>query len=165
MGNAATQLTTADREIVVTHVFNAPRHLVFRAWTSPEDLPHWMLGPPGWSMPVCEMDLRPGGGWRMVWRQPDGTEMQMRGAFREIVPNERIVSNESWGGDWPQTLNTVTFSEVHGKTALRLSILYPSNEARDAALKTGMKEGMELNFNHLEEYLAMQQAGGTKKGG
>ena len=104
---ATTFTTPSDREIVMTRVFDAPRRLVLEAWTSPEHLPHWMTGPPGWTMPVCEIDLRPGGAWRFVWRKADGTEMEMRGVYREVVPPERLVSTESWGGDWPETLNTL----------------------------------------------------------
>lgn len=158
------QVTTpTDRELVVTRVFEAPRPLVFKTWTSPADLPHWMLGPPGWTMPVCEIDFRPGGAWRIVWRQSDGTEMEMRGGYREIVAPERIVSTESWGGDWPETVNTVTFSEEKGKTTLTLKILYPSKQARDKALQTGMKDGMAQSFNRLEKYLASQVALKMKK--
>jgi uncharacterized protein YndB with AHSA1/START domain len=145
--------TPTDREIVMTRVFEAPRRLVFEAWTSPQHLAHWMLGPEGWTMPVCEIDLRPGGEWHSVWRRSDGTEMGMRGAYQEIVPPERLVSTESWGGDWPETLNTLVLSEKDGKTTAALTILYPSKEARDAALKTGMKEGVSLSFNRLAEYL------------
>ena len=92
--------------------------LVFEAWTNPEHLPHWMLGPAGWTMPVCEIDLRPGGAWHFVWRRSDGTEMEMRGVYQEIVPPERLVSTESWGGDWPETLNTLILSEEDGKTTI-----------------------------------------------
>jgi uncharacterized protein YndB with AHSA1/START domain len=88
----------SDREIAMTRVFDAPRRLVFEAWTNPEHVPHWLLGPEGWTMPVCEIDLRPGGSWHFVWRRSDGTEMEMRGEYREITPPERLVSTESWGG-------------------------------------------------------------------
>jgi len=102
---SATAFTTpSDREIVMKRVFDAPRRLVFEAWTNPKHLPHWMLGPEGWTMPVCEIDLRPGGAWHFVWRRSDGTEMQMRGLYREITTPERLVCTESWGGDWPETL-------------------------------------------------------------
>jgi uncharacterized protein YndB with AHSA1/START domain len=152
--SAALAVTTpTDREIVMTRVFDAPRRLVFEAWTSPEHLPHWMLGPEGWTMPVCEIDLRPGGAWHFVWRRADGTEMGMHGAYREIKPPERLVSTESWGGDWPETLNTLVLSEENGKTTVTLTVLYPSKEARDAALKTGMKEGVAASFDRLAEYL------------
>ncbi len=145
--------TPTDREAVVTRVFDAPRKLVFDAWTNPKHLPRWMLGPEGWTMPVCEIDLRPGGAWHFVWRRSDGTEMSMRGVYKEIKPPERLVSSESWGGNWPETLNTLILTEDHGKTTITLAILYPSKEARDAALQTGMKEGMSQSFNRLEEYL------------
>jgi len=153
--SAATTVTTpSDREIIITHIVAAPRRLVFEAYTNPEHLPHWMLGPEGWSMPVCEIDLRPGGAWHYVWRRADGTEMEMRGLYREIVPPERLVCTESWGGDWPETLNTLVLSEESGKTTITQQVLYPSKEARDAALKTGMKEGIVQSFERLANYLA-----------
>lgn len=142
-----------DHEAVITRVVDAPRRLVFKAWTRPEHLPRWMLGPEGWTMPVCEIDLRPGGAWRFVWRRSDGTEMEMRGVYREITPPERLVSTESWGGDWPETVNTLILTEKDGKTKITETILYPSKEARDAALQTGMKEGISVTFDRLEEYL------------
>ena len=151
--DATTFTTLSDREIVITRVFDAPHRLVFETWTNPEHLPHWMLGPSGWTMPVCEIDLRPGGAWHFGWRHSNGTEMEMRGVYQEIVPPERLVSTESWGGDWPETLNTLTLSEEDGKTTITNTVLYPSKEARDAALQTGMKEGMSLSFDRLAEYL------------
>ena len=80
-----------DREIVMTRVFDAPRNLVFDAFTKPELVKRWLLGPPGWTMPVCEIDLKVGGAYRYFWRQSDGTEMGMRGVYREIIPPERVV--------------------------------------------------------------------------
>jgi uncharacterized protein YndB with AHSA1/START domain len=150
---ATTFATPTDREFVITRVLDAPRRLVFAAWTHPEHLPHWLLGPSGWTMPVCEIDLRPGGAWHFVWRSPDGNEMEMRGVYREIVPPERLVCTESWGGDWPETLNTLVFSEEDGRTTLTCTVLYPSKEARDAALQTGMKEGVSASYDRLDEYL------------
>jgi uncharacterized protein YndB with AHSA1/START domain len=149
-----TVATPTDREIVVTRVFNAPRKLVFDAWTNPKYLPHWMLGPDGWTMPVCEIDLRPGGSWHFVWRHTNGNEMEMRGTYREVLPPERLVSSESWGPQWPETLNTLVLSETAGKTTATITILYPSKEARDAALATGMKKGMALSYDRLENYLS-----------
>jgi uncharacterized protein YndB with AHSA1/START domain len=154
MNTGTLQVTTpTEREIVMTRVFDAPRSLVFEAWTNPEHLPHWMLGPEGWTMPVCEIDLRPGGAWHFVWRRADGTEMAMSGMYKEVTPPERLVSTESWGGNWAETLNTLTLSEENGKTTITNTILYPSKEARDAALKTGMKEGASQGFDRLDEYL------------
>jgi len=153
--SAATTLTTpSDREIVVTRVVAAPRRLVFEAWTRPEHVARWMLGPKGWTMPVCEIDLRVGGVWHFVWRRSDGTELAMRGVYREIAPPERLVSTEAWGGEWPETLNTLVLSEEDGRTTITQRMLYVSKEVRDAALKTGMLEGMSESFDRLAEYLA-----------
>jgi uncharacterized protein YndB with AHSA1/START domain len=153
-GLGATMFATpSDRELVMTRIVDAPRRRVFDAWTSPEHLPHWMLGPGGWTMPVCEIDLRPGGAWRFVWRRSDGTEMEMRGVYREVTPPGRLVSTESWGGDWPETLNTLALSEADGKTTITQTVLYPSKEARDAALETGMTSGVLQSFDRLAAHL------------
>jgi uncharacterized protein YndB with AHSA1/START domain len=118
----------SDREIVMTRVFEAPRRLVWEAWTNPKHLPHWMLGPSGWTMPLCEIDLRPGGAWHFVWRKEDGEEMEMRGVYQEITPPERLVNTESWGGDWPETINTVVFTEAAGQTTITTTLTYPTKE-------------------------------------
>jgi uncharacterized protein YndB with AHSA1/START domain len=145
--------TPSDREIAMTRILDAPRELVYEAWTNPKDVPQWMLGPKGWTMPVCEIDLRPGGAWHFVWRLDDGTEMEMRGEYREVAPPERLVSTENWGGDWPETVNTLVLSEKDGKTTVTLTVLYPSKEARDRAAETGMKEGAAETFDRLAELL------------
>ena len=93
-------------------------------------------------MPVCEIDLRPGGAWRFVWRKDDGTEMEMTGVYDEITRPERVVNTESWGCEWPDTLNTLVLTEADGYTTAVMTTLYPSLEARDLALGSGMKEGM-----------------------
>ena len=145
--------TPSDLEVVVTRVVDAPRTLVFDCWTKPEHIAKWMLGPEGWSMPVCEIDLRPGGAWHFVWRLADGTELEMHGLYREVSPPVRLVSTESWGGDWPETLNTLALSEKDGKTTIRTTVLYPSKEAREKALGTGMKEGWGAAYDRLDDYL------------
>jgi uncharacterized protein YndB with AHSA1/START domain len=145
--------TPNDREVVVMREFDAPRRMVFAAWTKPEYLPHWLLGPDGWTMPICEIDLRPGGPYRFVWRHTDGNEMVISGKYKEIAPPEKLVTTESWGGDWPETLNTIVFSEKNGKTTMTITILYPSKEARDAAVQTGMTKGMSMSFDRLASYL------------
>jgi uncharacterized protein YndB with AHSA1/START domain len=150
---ATTFTTPSDREIAATRAFDAPRKLIFDAYTKPEHAPNWMLGPDGWTMPVCEIDLRPGGRWHFVWLQPDGTEMEMRGVYKEITPPERLVSTESWGGDWPETLNTLVLTEEGGQATLVATVLYPSKEAREKALGTGMKEGWSQSYDRLDEYL------------
>ena len=146
--------TPSAREITMTHVVDAPRALVFEAHTSTEHVPHWMLGPSGWTMPVCEIDLRPGGAWRFVWRREDGSEMEIRGEYREIEPPARLVSTESWGGDWPESVNTTTFEEEDGRTTITSTVLYPSQEVRDRALGTGMKDGWAAGYDSLDRYLA-----------
>jgi uncharacterized protein YndB with AHSA1/START domain len=151
--SATTFTTPSDREVAMTRVVDAPRSLVWEAWTNPEHVPNWLLGPPGWTMPVCEIDLRPGGAWRFVWRKGDGEEMAMSGEYREIAPPERLVSTESWGADWPETVNTLVLDEEDGRTTITQTVLYPSTEARDAALETGMKDGAAQSFDRLAEYL------------
>ncbi len=155
MSNAATlQVTTpTDREVVLTRVVDAPRQLVWEAWTSPKHVPRWMLGPEGWSMPVCEIDLRPGGTWHFVWRKANGTEMDMKGIYKEVAPPERLVSTEKWGPEWPETINSLTLVEKAGRTTVTQTTLYPSKAARDAALKTGMSEGASQSFDRLDQYL------------
>jgi uncharacterized protein YndB with AHSA1/START domain len=145
--------TPSDIEIVTTRQLDAPRSLVFEAWTNPKYVSRWMLGPPGWTMPVCEIDLRVGGQWHFVWRKTDGTEMDMRGTYREITPPSRLVSTENWGGDWAETLNTLVLTEKNGITTAQLTLLYPSQEARDKAMATGVKQGMAMSFDRLEEFL------------
>lgn len=145
--------TPSDREIVAMRVFDAPRRLVWEAHTNPAHVPHWMTGPDGWTMPVCEIDLRPGGAWHFVWRQSDGTEMEMRGMYKEVTPPERLVNTESWGGDYAETLNTLVLTEDGGRTTITTTVLYPSKEARDRALGTGMKEGWSQSYDRLDEYL------------
>lgn len=150
---ATTFTTPSDRELVTTRVVDAPRGLVWDAWTQPAHLPHWMLGPDGWIMPVCEIDLRASGAWHFVWRKSDGTEMAMRGVYREITPPEELIATESWGGDWPETVNTLILAEKDGKTMITQTVTYLSKEARDAALQTGMNEGVAQSLDRLAEYL------------
>lgn len=149
-----TYATPSDREVVVTRVVDAPRRLVFDAMSNPKHVPQWLTGPEGWTMPVCEIDLRPGGAWRYVYRRPDGAEMTLQGSYREVAPPERIVSTESWGPEWPETINTLVLTEAAGQTTITMTIRYPSQEARDAALRSGMKDGMNQGFARLDRLLA-----------
>ena len=154
MNPAGLVLTTpTDREIVMTRVFNAPRKQVFDAWTRPELVQRWLLGPPGWTMPVCEIDLRVGGKYRFEWLGQDGTVMGMGGVYREIVIPERIVSTQLFDQDWTggETLGTLLFVERDGKTTLTNKVLYASREARDGALKTDMAKGVEAGYARLDE--------------
>jgi uncharacterized protein YndB with AHSA1/START domain len=148
-----TYTTPSDREVVVTRVVNAPRRLVFAAWTEPRHLQRWLTGPEGWTMPVCEIDLRPGGRWRYVYRKASGKEMTLTGSVLEVVPPERFVTTESWGPEWPDTVNSLVLTEAEGRTTIALTITYVSKEARDAALDTGAMDGMNRAFELLDELL------------
>ncbi len=148
--------TPTDREIRMTRVFDAPRRLVFDALTKPELLRQWFFGPPGWSLAVCELELKVGGAYRYVWRGPDGTQMGMRGVLREIVPPERLVSTEKFDESWypGEAVGTIVLIEQDGKTTLTQTVRYESKEARDAVLKTPMEQGVEMGYNRLAEFLA-----------
>jgi uncharacterized protein YndB with AHSA1/START domain len=152
--------TPTDREIALTRVFDAPRDLVFEACTKPELLKRWLLGPPGWSLPVCEIDLKVGGALRFVWRGPDGTEMGMSGVYREIAPPERLVHTELFDADWTggETLVTTVLREQAGRTTLTSTVRYSSREARDAARRTGMEQGVAASYDRLAEMLASKPA-------
>jgi uncharacterized protein YndB with AHSA1/START domain len=144
--------TPTDREIVLTRVFDAPRGLVFDAFTKPELLKRW-FGPRGWSLVVCEVDLKVGGAWRFVLRGPDGTKMGMRGVYREIVPPERSVHTESFD-DYPgESLVTTVLIEQGGKTTLTATILYESKKIRDLVVKSGMEHGAAETYDKLAELL------------
>jgi len=142
-----------EREIVMTRVFDAPRKLVFDALTKPELLRRW-FGPRGWSLVVCEADLKVGGAWRWVLRGPDGRDMGMRGVYQEIAPPERLVSTESFD-DYPgESLNTLTLSEEDGKTTFTITVRYASQEVRDVVIKSGMEHGAAECYDKLAEMLA-----------
>ena len=149
-----------DRDVVVVRAFNAPRALVFDAWTTPKLLQRWMLGPPGWKMPVCEMDVRPGGKFTWRWRSDEtGAEFGFSGEFREVVRPSRIVHVERYepgdvGGQMGEALVTSELTEKNGVTTQTMTIHYESKAVRDAALKTGMTDGMEMSFQKLDELLA-----------
>ena len=167
MNNMKTlQLTTpSEREIAMTRIFDAPRHLVFEALTKPELLKRWFFGPPGWSLAVCEVDLRVGGAYRHVWHHTNGTVMGMGGVHREIVAPERIVATEKFDESWypGEALVTTTLVEQDGKTTMTLTILYESKEARDAVLQSPMEEGASAGYDKLAALLASLQAGELQK--
>jgi uncharacterized protein YndB with AHSA1/START domain len=146
-----------DREIVVIRAFDAPRSLVFDAYTKPELVRRWLLGPDGWSMPVCEIDLRAGGKYRHVWKNDEtGHEMGMGGVYREIVPQERIVATEKFDEAWypGEAVGTIVLTERAGKTTLTQTILYDSRETRDAVLKSPMQSGLAASYDRLENFLS-----------
>src|SRR5690349_8729137 len=149
--------TPSDREIVMTRVFDAPRRLVFDAFSKPELLKRW-FGPRGWSLVVCEVDLKVGGGFRFVLRGPDGKEMGMRGRYLEIVPPERSVHMESFD-DYPgESRVTAVFVEQGGKTTLTATVLYPSKEVRDIVIQSGMEHGAAESYDRLAELLPSIEA-------
>ena len=144
--------TPSDREVAWTRSFAAPRERVFRAFTEPEHVQRWLLGPDGWTMPICEMDLRVGGEWRYVWRNADGGEFAIQGVFREIERPARLVYTESMMGS--EALQTIVLTEEDGITTMVSSLLYGSRAERDAAIATGMEEGASQSYDRLAEVLA-----------
>jgi len=157
----ALKLTTrGDREIVMTRVFDAPRALVFKAFTTPELVKQWLLGPPGWFMPVCEIDLRVGGRYRYVWRHTNGNEMAMGGVYREIVAPEKVVATEKFDESWypGEAVGTILLIEQGGRTTLTQTVLYESREARDGVLKSPMESGVAAGYDRLATLLASMKA-------
>ena len=154
-----TVTTPSDREIRMTRLFDAPRHLVFEAMSKPEHIKRWWgcLGD-GYSVPVCEVDLRPGGAWRFVNRHPHG-EAGFHGVYREITPPDRVVFTEIYD-PFPDAESVVTavLTEEAGKTRLTVTCLYPSVDVRDTVLKTGMANGAALSYDRLEEVARELQA-------
>ena len=150
----------SDREIAMTRAFNAPRRLVWDAHTKPELVKRWLLGPPGWSMPVCRIDLRVGGRYRYEWRNDkDGTTMAMGGVYKEIVPLERIVSTEQFDDPWyeGEATDTLVFTEQGGKTIITMTVLYASQTIRDAVLKSDMTSGVTQSYDRMEAEILKTQ--------
>lgn len=146
--------TPTGTEIVLTRVFDAPRHLVFDALTRPELLKRW-FGARGWNLVVCEVDLRVGGTWRFVSRGPDGTDMGHGGVYREIVAPARLVYTESYDDQWypGESLVSTDLDEQHGTTTLTSTLRYPSQEVRDVALSFPMARGVGEGYDRLAEVL------------
>jgi uncharacterized protein YndB with AHSA1/START domain len=152
---ATVELPT-DEQILITREFDAPKELVFKAYTEPDLVRRWWHAKRG-EVTVVEIDLRPGGKWRQVMVTEDGVEVGFHGEYREIVPNERIVSTEIFEGIpdnvYPEnaTLNTATFTDVDGRTRLELLVEAPSKEVRDAIIESGMEAGLQDALDLLEE--------------
>ncbi|HEY4250888.1 MAG TPA: SRPBCC family protein [Roseomonas sp.] len=150
-----------DRELVLTRGFDAPRALIFLAMTTPDLIRQWLLGPPGWSMPVCRIDLRPGGAYRYVWRLDDGDmEMGVGGSFRDVVPPARLVHTERFDQAWypGEAVLTTRLEERDGRTGLTVTILYETAAARDAVLQSPMEQGIRASYDRLDAMLASQAA-------
>ena len=151
----------SDREIRVAREFDAPRALIFACHTEPDLVRRWLLGPPGWSMPVCEIDLREGGQYRYVWRSDEtGREFGFRGVYHEVVAPERVVHTE-WpdgvdGADGGEAVCTLTLTEQDGRTLLVHAMHFPSTATRDQALQSGMTDGMATSYDRLEQELVRQ---------
>jgi uncharacterized protein YndB with AHSA1/START domain len=149
-GTAIVTLPT-DEQILITREFDAPRHLVYRAWTTPELVKRWWSAKRG-EVTVAEIDLRVGGKWRYVMVTEDGFEVAFHGEFREIVPDERIVSTEVYEGmPDAEAVNTLTLTEVDGRTTLTVLVQHASKEHRDAHIESGMEAGMQDAMDLLEE--------------
>ncbi len=168
---------SSDREFVISRMFDAPRALVFKAWTDPNQMARWW-GPRTFMNPVCEMDVRPGGAYRIVMRSPEGVNYPIKGVYREIVVPERIVMTmdcsehpDAWHDlvnpnrrkeerdPAGEMLSMVTFEEIDGKTKLTVRTRFNSAAIRDAMLKMGMTEGWSQSLDRLAEELAVRTGG------
>ena len=159
----------SEQTFAISRLINAPRALVFKAWTDPKHLAQWW-GPDKFTVPVCEMDVRPGGSYRIVMRSPEGEEYPLKGVYRDIIQPERLMLTENWeehpakwqdlllkygaGKASNEALDLVTFEDRSGKTLLTIKTLFDSVTVRDAMVKMGMTEGWAQSLDRLEKYLA-----------
>lgn len=152
-----TVTTPTEREIMMTRIFDAPRTMIFEASTKPDLLRRWFGEFGDWSLVVCEIDLRVGGAYRYVWRSPDGSEMGLRGVYREVVVPERLVTTERFDEPWHpgEALATTVLVDEGGKTTLTCTVLYDTQEIRDAVLRTSMTRGVAAGFDKLAQVLAL----------
>jgi uncharacterized protein YndB with AHSA1/START domain len=152
--------TPSDREIAMTRTFDAPRRLVFDAWTKPELLSRWLGVFGGHTMTTCEVDLRVGGKYRWVWSTPNQPDMGMGGVFREVVVPERLVATEKFDDPWyeGEAIVTTTFTEKGGRTTVTSVMKYDSRKIRDAVLASPMETGVAASYDALERILAAQEA-------
>ena len=149
--------TPSDTEIHVTRVFDAPRSLVWDCHVEPDLVRRWLLGPDGWSMPVCEIDLRVGGRYRYVFHNDaDGSEFEIGGEYRDILAPERLVTLERFEGNEAHCVLTLT--EENGRTTLLQTMRFSSREHRDQALSTGMTDGMGISYDRLASTLLQPRA-------
>ena len=143
-----------DRQILITREFDAPKHLVYRAWTEPELVRRWWTANRG-EMTTCDIDLRVGGAWRYVLVTPDGTEVGFHGEYREIVPDERLVTTEVYEGipdaETHAALDTLTLTEADGRTTLTILVEHPTQEGRDAHVNSGMEDGLQDALDLAEQ--------------
>jgi uncharacterized protein YndB with AHSA1/START domain len=144
--------TPTELDIRITRAFDAPPELVFDAHTKPDLLKKWMLGPPGWSMGACEIDLRVGGRYRVLWRSDEnGDEFNVRGQYRDIERPARLINTETFDGVAGETLCAALFAPSGDGTFMTLTMSYESQELRDGALQSGMADGMAECFDRLDD--------------
>jgi uncharacterized protein YndB with AHSA1/START domain len=149
--NSAVVTLPSDTQILITREFDAPRQLVFRAYTTPELIRRWWAGDRG-EVISAEVDLRPGGSWRYVMTANAGFEVAFHGEYQEIIPGERIVATEVYeGAPDAAAVTTTTFAEHDGRTTLSILVQHISRENRDMHLNSGMEGGMQESLNHLEQ--------------
>ena len=151
--------TPTDTTIVLTRTFNAPRRLVWEAMTEPVKMRRWMLAPPGWTLAVCECEVRVGGALKLTWKTEDADPvMTLQGVFTEVVPHERMVHTETMvmgsGDPIGSLLETHEFAEKNGVTTMRITQAYDSKAARDGAIASGMEHGMEAGYQRLDAMFA-----------
>jgi len=146
--------TPSDRELVITRTFDAPRSLVRATFTDPKHLPNWQTGPKGFTMPVCEIDLRPGGSWHYVWRNTQGREFGASGTYSEVTPPHRIVTVTSRDGE--ENTSTTVFTEHDGRTTVTNTMLFASKASRDQALPYA-RGGTASSYARLDAYLASKR--------
>jgi uncharacterized protein YndB with AHSA1/START domain len=164
MSPAGLQISTpTDTTIVITRTFNAPRRLVWEAFTNPVKMRRWMLPPPGWTLTVCECEARVGGSLRLAWKSDEADPaMTLQGKFTEASPHERMVHTEKmvfggWEGSGQlvgSLVETHEFAEKGGVTSMRITQVYDSKDARDGAIASGMDQGMEAGYKQLDAVLA-----------
>lgn len=157
MANKLEITLPSDREIVITRSFDAPRDLVWHCHTKPALVRRWLLGPPGWEMPVCDIDLRVGGKYRYEWAdRARGKTMGMDGVFTDVTAPKHLGSREKFDDDWTggETDVSQAFAENRGGTTVTLTVRFASREARDGAAQSGMADGMEQGYDRLDEVLS-----------
>ncbi|HTI88471.1 MAG TPA: SRPBCC family protein [Alphaproteobacteria bacterium] len=153
MTDALTVTPTGDRGVIIAQTFDAKAAPLFKTWTTPDLLKHWLLGPPGWTMTVCEVDLKPGGAYRYKWRNAEGTEIGLGGVYREVAVPSRLVATERFDPPFDQgeAVLTLMFDERDGRTTITNTAVYATPEARDGMLASGMERGIKASYDRLAE--------------
>lgn len=152
---ALTVVASSEREIVLTRSFDAPRSLVFDAWTKPELLKRWLGVRGGWTFAICDIDLEVGGHYRFVWQKTGQPDLGMGGVYREVAAPERLVYTEVFDQSWypGDAVNTLVLTEDNGQTTATLTLLYESEDARDSVLASPMETGVAESYDNLDELL------------